>query len=387
MSKQLFFTNLAQELAVCARCGYCLSVCETYADLGWESASPRARIRQADQLLTQPTPEVEPLAILRLYQCTLCARCTEVCPLNIDLRQVWLEARQVAYKHGLAPAKLKQMGEAIIARSNVFNLPNEERSEWLLYMDGAPEDLDQREQAEVVYFVGCVSSFSPAAQPITESFTRVMAAAGLDFAIMGQAEQCCGYPLIASGQTEQAAALREHNAAVVKAMGAQTVVFNCPSCTLTWREFYAADLPGVKFMHAVELLADLVGSGRLTLGDLPVTVTYHDPCDLGRNGHVYEGPRQALAAVPGLHLVEARDNRERGLCCGGGGDLEMVDPELTNRVGVSALRKLAAPGVEKIVTACPQCVRMFKSAAENAGSPVEVLDIVQIIDQALERVS
>jgi Fe-S oxidoreductase len=385
MSKPLFFTNLAQELAVCARCGYCLSVCETYQEIGWESASPRARLRQANQLQTKTEPEMAPLEMLRLYQCTLCARCTEVCPLGIDLRQVWLVARQEAAKRDLAPAHLKQMQQALLAQRNVFNLPNDTRSEWLMYMADAPDDLDQREQADIVYFVGCVSSFSPAAQPITEAFTRVMAAAGLDFAIMGEAEQCCGYPLLAAGLVDEVEALRQHNAAVVKAMGAQTVVFNCPSCTLTWREFYADLLPGVEFKHAVELLAELVGDGRLTLNELPLTVTYHDPCDLGRNGHVYEPPRQSLAAVPGLRLIEAAENRERGICCGGGGDLEMVDPALTAQVGVKAVGKLAAPGVEAIVTACPQCVRMFKSAAENAGSPVEVLDIVQIIDRALER--
>ncbi len=385
MSESIFFSGLAQELAVCARCGYCLSVCETYDGLGWESASPRARIKQAAQLLEQPAAEVEPLAMERLFQCTLCSACTAVCPLGIDLRQVWLEARHIAHQRGIAPERLKPMGEAVASRSNVFNLPNEERGEWLYYMEDAPEDLDMREQAEVVYFVGCVSSFSPAAQPITESFTRVMAAAGLDFAIMGEAEQCCGYPLLAAGQGDDAAALRQHNAAVVKSLGAQTVVFNCPSCTLTWREFYSDDLPGVEFKHAVELVAELVGDGRLSLGELPVTVTYHDPCDLGRNGGVYEAPREALRGIPGLELREASHNRERGICCGGGGDLEMVDPKLTEQVGVNALRKLAGPGVQKLVTACPQCVRMFKTAAENDHNPVEVLDIVQIIDQAINR--
>ncbi|HMR68544.1 MAG TPA: (Fe-S)-binding protein, partial [Anaerolineae bacterium] len=123
----------------------------------------------------------------------------------------------------------------------------------------------------------------------------------------------------------------------------------------------------------------------LTLPDFPLTVPSHDPGARGRNGHFYEPPRQSLAAVPGLRLIEAAENRERGICCGGGGDLEMVDPALTTQVGVKAVEKLAAPGVEAIVTACPQCVRMFKSATENAGRPIEVLDLVQVIDRALER--
>jgi heterodisulfide reductase subunit D len=252
-------------------------------------------------------------------------------------------------------------------------------------MADAPEDLDQREAAEVIYYVGCVSSFSPAAQPITEAFTRVMAAAGLDFAIMGEAERCCGYPLIAAGMMEEADALRGHNTAVVRAMGARLVVFNCPSCALTWQELYAGELPGVQLQHATELLADLIEAGRLALGEHLLTVTYHDPCDLGRNSQVYEAPRQVLAAIRGLRLVEAAESRAQGLCCGGGGDLEMTDPALAADVAVTALDTLAAPGVQAVTTACPQCVRMFQSAAKDGGKAVEVLDVVQIVDRALER--
>jgi Fe-S oxidoreductase len=385
MNQRFFYTGLAEELAVCARCGYCVNTCPTYQGVGWESASPRARVRLADQILAAAKRGAETRGMLRLYQCTLCARCTQVCPLGIDLRQVWLAARKEAISHGVAPAQLERMWQAVSVQSNVFDLPNDERGEWLLYMADAPDDLDQREQAEVVYFVGCVSSFSPAAQPITESCTRVMAAAGLDFAIMGEAERCCGYPLIAAGMTAEADALRQHNAAVVRWMGARTVVFNCPSCALTWQELYAGDLPGVKFLHATELLANLVETGRLALGDQPLRVTYHDPCDLGRNSQVYDAPRQVLDAIPGLRLVEAPQNRAEGLCCGGGGDLEMTDPVLAARVAVTALDALTARGVDAVATACPQCVRMFQTAVKDTARSVEVLDVAQIVDRALVR--
>ena len=383
MSRQQFFTGLAEELAVCARCGYCVGVCPTYEGIGWESASPRARVRLSDQLLKRE--EVEELGMLRLYQCTLCSRCTQVCPLGIDLVQVWLAARQEANRCGVAPARLQTMWQAVSARSNVFDLPNEERSEWLLYMDDAPENLDTREQAEMIYFVGCVSSFSPAAQPITEAFTRVMAAAGLDFIILGEAERCCGYPLIAAGMGDEAKALIQHNIAAVRAAGARAVIFNCPSCALTWKKHYTADLPGVQFLHATELLASLAAEGRIELRDLRLTVAYHDPCDLGRNGRVYDAPRQILSTIPGLRLVEADENRAMGLCCGGGGDLEMVDPGLAGSVAATTLNRLVGPDVEAVVTACPQCVRTLKGAAKDESKSVEVLDIVQIVERALVR--
>jgi heterodisulfide reductase subunit D len=113
------------------------------------------------------------------------------------------------------------------------------------------------------------------------------------------------------------------------------------------------------------------------------TVTYHDPCDLARNGGVYEAPRQILAAIPGIELIEVHERRERGLCCGGGGDLEMVDPGLAQRVAERAVGKLAATGAQSIVTACPQCVRTLTRGAEQAAPAVEVLDVVELLARAL----
>jgi heterodisulfide reductase subunit D len=152
-------------------------------------------------------------------------------------------------------------------------------------------------------------------------------------------------------------ALIEHNLARVRATGATTIVFTCPACRMMWREEYAPHLPGVRMLHATELLVELLKDRRLALKDVKRLVTYHDPCDLARNGGVYDPPRQVLAALPGVQLVEVHERRERGLCCGGGGDLEMVDPALSQRVATRTVGKLATTGAEAIVTACPQCVR------------------------------
>jgi heterodisulfide reductase subunit D len=303
---------------------------------------------------------------------------------QIDLRRFWLAARHQATCHGLGPDGMARTREHVATTGNIYAYPNYERLDWADYMPDAPEDRFQRDRAEVLYFVGCVSSFSPPAQVIPEAFVLILRAAGVDFTVLGEDERCCGFPLLAAGMPEEVEKLRQHNIEQVRARGIETVVFTCPACRLTWLEEYASHLPGVKLLHATEFIAQLLAAGRLRLGRLEKAVTYHDPCDLGRNGGVFDAPRQVLAAIPGLQLVEVRECREGSLCCGGGGALEMVDPELVTRVANGTLKKLAGTGAETIATACQQCLRTLEEAAESAAADAEVVDIVQLVAQALE---
>ncbi len=382
MAEGSFFSGLAGEAAICAYCGYCRTVCPTYEEVGWESCSPRGRIQIARLLGEGRRLSDEQLG--RLYQCTLCGHCTQFCSTRIDLRQFWLAARTEVCSRGRAPAGMATARSNLAATGNIYGYPNDERAGWTEYIADAPEDLYQREQAAVVYFVGCSSSFSPRVQRIAESFVRALDAAGVDFTIMGEGEVCCGFPLLAAGMRHDAEALIARNLARLRATGAHEVVFTCPACRLMWLEEYASHLPGVRMVHATELLVELVAAGRLRCKETNKTVTYHDPCDLARNGGLYEPPRRLLAAMPGLRLVEAWQRRERALCCGGGGDIEMVDAALAGRVSARTVQKLAATGAEAIVTACPQCVRTLARGVEGAGRQIEVLDVVELVAAALE---
>jgi Fe-S oxidoreductase len=382
MSDPTFFKGLMDEALICAYCGYCRSVCPTYVGVGWESCSPRGRIQLARLLLEGAPLSSEQMT--RLYQCTMCGHCTQVCSTRIDLREFWLAAREETVKHELSPRGLVAARDNIAKTGNVYGYQNDERAGWTEYMDDAPADLYQRGHAEVVYFVGCASSFSPRVQRIAESFVRVMTAAEVNFAILGEGEVCCGFPLVVAGMRDQAETLIEHNLERVRATGATTIVFTCPACRMMWRETYARHLPGVRLLHSTEWLAELVAAQRLPVKAMNRIVTYHDPCDLARNGGVYDAPRQVLAAVPGLQLIEMHERREQGLCCGGGGDLEMVDPALAQRVAVRTTSRLAATGAQSIVTACPQCVRTLTRGAEASAPGVEVLDLVELLARALE---
>src|SRR3990170_3327007 len=145
-------------------------------------------------------------------------------------------------------------------------MPNEERAEWVEFMADAPEDRYQKERAEVLYYVGCVSSFSAAAQGIPKALAKVLELAGVDFGILGGEEWCCGFPLMVAGLRREAEVLIAHNIEKLKQLGAKTVVFNCPSCYHAWTHEYS--LEGVELQHETQFLARLIAEGRLKLGDL-----------------------------------------------------------------------------------------------------------------------
>lgn len=392
-----FTMRQLMELDACTRCGECVKACETYGRMGTELTAPAQKLKQFrailmgegrglffSRLFKKERSETEMQEFAKgVYSCTLCSRCTEVCPAKMDLLGLWFSMRQELADREVHPQNLNTARDAIGETHNVVNYPNEERATWVDFMVEAPEDLYQREKAEVLYYVGCMSSFSPAIQGIPQAYAQVLAKAGVDFTILGEKEWCCGFPLKAAGMLDQAEELIAHNIEMVRALGAEAVTFNCPSCYNTWLKEYAPRLPGVELLHSSQLLARLIKEGRLHPKALDLAVAYHDPCDLGRNSGVYQAPRDVLASVPGLRLKEPPDIRERAHCCGGGGDLEIVDAGLAGDVSLASYHALLNKGAEAIVTACPQCTRMFRASAQKSPNKVEVIDITELILKTL----
>jgi heterodisulfide reductase subunit D len=149
-----------------------------------------------------------------------------------------------------------------------------------------------------------------------------------------------------------------------------------------WREHYASDL---ELLSAPQLLLRLVRSGQLPLAELPLTVTYHDPCDLGRGSRIFEEPREVIRSIPGVTLVELPHNRESCTCCGGGGNLEMVDAELAAKIARAKIDEVLATGAQAAVTSCQQCVRTMTGIVKRNQIKLEVLDIVQLVRRALKK--
>ena len=272
-------------------------------------------------------------------------------------------------------ASLETAVEAV-NEGNVFRFPNEDRAMWAEFLDGLPPDLMHKEHAEVLYFVGCVSSFSPAIQEIPQAFLQVLLKAGMDVALLAGKERCCGFPLIMGGLAGDAQALIEHNMAELRRLGAKTVVFNCPSCYYTWKKYYPVE--GIRLAHAAEVIRDLVEEGRLVFETASLPVTYHDPCDLGRGLGVFDAPRKVLRRFASEGYVELTPSRSAALCCGGGGDVEMWDPDLVAGVNSLLTDAVVKTGAGMLVQGCPQCKRVTQRGLESRGAGIRTLDIAEL---------
>jgi heterodisulfide reductase subunit D len=181
--------------------------------------------------------------------------------------------------------------------------------------------------------------------------------------------------------------MMRHNVERVRAMGAKKLVAACPSCYHTWKHDYPKILGeplGFEVLHETELLARLVADGAFDLKPVNKVVTYHDPCDLGRTSGIYDEPRQVIEAIPGITLVEMKDNRENSLCCGGGGDVEMANAETAWAVAGTRMRQAEETGAKFIITACQQCKRTLLSAARRNKIRVRTLDISELVWESVQ---
>lgn len=384
------------ELEACTRCGECLKWCPTYTEAGREEITPLSKITSFRNFIKgqyggwlarlfgiRPPTEGDAAAFGEgTFQCTLCARCRIVCPIQIETRALWIGMREQLVDWGKYPAQFNLLREAVTTHYNISGQENAGRLAWSENLENPPAGFIGKKGAETVYFVGCVSAFYPMVYGIPQSLAQILLSAGEDFTTLGEEEWCCGFPLIIAGMGRWAKELVEHNVRSVREIGARRLVTTCPSCYHTWKHDYPEILGedlGFQVLHATELLEELVEAGRLKFKESPQVVTYHDPCDLGRNSGLYEPPRSILQAIPGLELVEMEENREHALCCGGGGDVEMRDPELTAAVARRRLRQAHATRAEAIVSTCQQCKRTLASAARREKIRLRVHDITEVV--------
>ena len=395
MSQKDYHIKEIIQLEACTNCCLCAEVCPAVTATGDGHLSGVYRLGELRRIMRsrswlfrkffgkkQPTKEQLKQFSKTVYSCSLCGRCQETCPSGIMLRDLWFSLRQDLVHSDAYPKKVDMIRANVAESHNVFDEDNLERADWVEDLREPPDHGYIKDRAEVVYFTGCVAAYFPMAQKIPLALADILETAQTDFTLLGEEEWCCGFPLMGAGLRDQIDDLIAHNIDAVKAKGANKVVFACPSCYQMWREHYP---PEFKMYHATQFLSELIATGQLPLKKMDMIVTFHDPCDLGRGSREFEAPRSIIRALPGIDLVEMHHNRESCLCCGGGGNLEMIDSELSSEIAKAKIDEVLATGATTVVTACQQCVRTMATYARRNKIKLEVLDIVQLVQRALQK--
>jgi Fe-S oxidoreductase len=379
--------NLEEELYSCAQCGYCVDICPIYEEIPWESASPRGKLYWIKGILTEgflrPNIEIDENFVNRLFQCTLCGRCHEICQTDLDTMGLWTTARAEVYLSGMRPGNLNSIAENLDETKNPYGLDADMRLDWADYTD--LEDAPLKDEAEIAYFVGCTTAFKGVNHNTAFSTATLLNHMEEDWTLLGEDEWCCGSPLIMAGDMEAAREFAEHNITEIEEKGVKTLLTGCPSCFRMWK-FEIPELIGRELnftiKHSIEHIHQRINEGKLAPIASSERITYHDPCELSRLGGILDEPREILKAYA-TDFVEMPEHGMDVRCCGGGGLLQATDNELRLSIAKYRLEQASSVGAETLISSCPACNTTFLDAVRADGGDIEVLDLMEYIVQKL----
>jgi len=372
----------------CTRCGFCQYHCPVYTVTGLEPLVARGRLEMVKAGFDGRMAGFSEHLMKRMNQCLLCGNCAQNCPPAVETDKIVEACRIAGIKENGVPAQLMTIQKNISEEGNITGERRGHRMLWLKDAKAAAEEVKVNKPGEYAYFTGCLSASSPSVNSIPQSFVRILKTADVDFTLLGEDENCCGYPLAVGGLTGDALKIAGENIRMVQKLGIKKVVTSCSSCYHMWKEYYPKLFEGetgLEIVHSTQLLAGLAAEGKLKFREehRPVTVTYHDPCNIGRKYGIFDQPRDIIKSIPGVTLKEMRFIREDARCCGGGGNLEINDPALSGLVAQDRIKQAMETGAEVIVTACQQCTRTLRTGARLSGAKIKVTDICELVSEAL----
>ena len=399
----------------CTECGRCTSVCP--ANITGKPLSPRKIVINTRERLSEVAPAIvggsdifaQPLlgaaapaqtqgrrltdtfiTEAELWACTSCRACVYECPVSIDQLEIINELRRgLVLTESRFPEEVQPAFESLERNGSPWAFQPADRARWAEGLDipTMAELAARGEHAEILFWVGCMGSFDDRAKKVTVAFARILKAAGVRFAILGQEESCHGDPARRMGNEYLYQMLAKQAIETLQGYKVTTVVTSCPHCFhQIGNEF--PQLGGTfDVVHHSEFLARLLAEGKVPLDredGRQLTVAYHDSCYLGRYNEVYEGPRETIRrALPVVTMAEPPRTRDRGLCCGAGGGRMFMEERTGKRINVERTGELLATGANALAVACPFCLTMISDGARALGSETPVQDIAEIVASRL----
>jgi Fe-S oxidoreductase len=389
----------------CTECGRCTSVCP--ANTVGKSLSPRdiilelrnadfgmrnheadqSAIRNPQSAFDTPLVGASPaLSAESLWQCTTCGACMEACPVFIEQMPKIVDLRRfLVMEESDFPDTMQDAMTSLESRQHPFRGTQSTRADWAEGLD--VKTIAEYREAEVLFWVGCGGALIERNQKVVRATAELLSLAGVKFAILGREEKCTGDPARRIGNEFLFEMMAKDNVETLNGYGVKTIVTSCPHCFNTFRNEYPQFGGRYEVFHHSEYLAKLVADGKLKAGNAQdKTVTFHDPCYLGRHNGVVDAPRQ-LVRLSAQRSVEMTMNRKQGFCCGGGGGMSFVDEPKDKRVNQERARQALETGAEIVAVGCPFCMTMLEDGinARKGDRDVKVMDIAELLRFVVSR--
>ena len=321
-----------------------------------------------------------------LWSCTTCRACMEVCPVgNEHIPDIIDMRRYMTMSEGLPGHGSQGAIESMDRKGNPWGVSKTKRLEWTKGIDVEVPVWNKKEPSEYLYWVGCAGATDLRAQKVTQSVSRLMKKAGVDFAVLGKKESCTGDSARRLGDEYLFQQMAEKNVKTLNKEGVSKIVTHCPHCFNTLSNEYRQFGGEYEVIHHTELLSRLVSEGKLKpeASGEQKRVVYHDSCYLGRYNEIYDPQRDILDALPDVERVETERNRQKGLCCGAGGGQMWIEMDVGERVNYIRTDELLATEPQVIAVACNFCMTMVDDGVKgrDRGDDVEVMDLAELLDQ------
>ena len=411
------------DMNACSRCSGCKWVpynqqmswryaknCPSIYKYNFHAYSGSGRMIIANSML-QGRSELNDEVANIIYKCQLCGACDIACKAyrdDIDISEVMLELRTHCVEQGFVIPEHLGIIDSMKKENNTLGEKKAARGDWA---DGLGLKDINKEQVEVLFHAGCRFSYDPDLQETVRKAATLLLNAGVNVGIAGKDEACCGGRVYEMGYRGEASNFADDMTSRIKASGAQILVTPCSDCFACFRYVYPRMGRGmdVEVLHITQYLERLILEGKLRLTkEIPMKVTYHDPCHLGRmsepytgefagrklerpshlkrqgwNG-IYDPPRNVLKSIPGIELAEMERIREWSWCCGAGGGVIDAYPELATDTAVERLDEAISTSADALVTACPWCERLFKDTIDETKSKMAVYDLIDLVHLSAE---
>jgi len=381
--------NQILDAYACIMCNRCQDACPAYTT--GKVLSPAAlEINKRYYLniegarLAAGEPSAQPLleyAITEeaVYACTACGACVDICPVGNDpMRDIIDIRRALVLMDNKFPDEWKAVFRGMERASNPWNIPATERMKWAEGLH--VPTIEQNPDPDYLWWVGCAPSTDARAQKTAQAFAKILNAAGVNYAVLGEHEQCTGDSARRSGNEYLFFEMASANVELLNEVAPKRIVVTCPHCLHTLKNEYPAFGGHYEVIHHTELIDQLMAAGQLKLQDGgSESITFHDPCYLGRHNGILDEPRTVLNAVNG-DLVEMARHGMKGFCCGAGGaQMWKEEEEGELRVSAERMREAIATGADTLAVGCPFCMIMLTDAAKDEGTAMQIKDVAEIV--------